>query len=149
MSETVADDPKLAALWDAAKNAKPANETLATSYAAASWRCPIGHAFERSPRAMQMNPACPLCKETPKHANLVKLRPALASLWDAEKNAGLAIGNVDATGNNPLWWRCPNGHGFQRAPVRMLSDDTCPTCALAGSSLAAVAPEVAAEWHPS
>jgi hypothetical protein len=29
----------------------------------------------------------------------------------------------------------------------MLSEDTCPTCALAKSSLAALAPNVAAEWH--
>jgi len=32
---------------------------------------------------------------------------------------------------------------------RMLADDACPTCALAKSSLAALAPDVAAEWHPT
>jgi hypothetical protein len=31
----------------------------------------------------------------------------------------------------------------------MLADDACPTCALAKSSLAALAPAVAAEWHPA
>ena len=31
----------------------------------------------------------------------------------------------------------------------MLADDACPTCALAKSSLAALAPNVAAEWHPT
>jgi len=31
----------------------------------------------------------------------------------------------------------------------MLADDACPTCALAKSSLTALAPAVAAEWHPA
>ncbi|HVV81905.1 MAG TPA: zinc-ribbon domain-containing protein [Kofleriaceae bacterium] len=150
MSTTVADDPSLAALWDAAKNGDPASKVAATSYKAFGWRCSNGHEFSRSPRAMQKDASCPICaKGAPTHTSLAKLRPGLASLWDAERNAGLTLASIDATYANPVWWRCPNGHSFERPPVRMLADDACPTCALAKSSLAAVAPHVAAEWHPT
>lgn len=147
MSETVADDATLAVLWDAAKNAEPADKTAATSYRLAFWRCPNGHAFQKAPRAMQRDASCPNCKTVPQHANLLKLRPVLAALWDTAKNGDIVLANVVATSSNPLWWLCVEGHGYQRSPVDMLANDGCPTCALAKTSLAAVAPAVAAEWH--
>jgi hypothetical protein len=148
MAETIADDPKLAALWDAAQNPEPAAKVAAASYRAAVWRCADGHSFQRSPRAMQKDASCPMCsKGANTHASLARLRPALASVWDNDKNVGIAFATLDATHANPVWWKCTSGHAFQRAPVRMLADDTCPTCALAKSSLAATAPTVAAEWH--
>lgn len=150
MADTVADDPKLALLWDVGQNPQPASKVDARSFRAAVWRCANGHTFQRSPRAMQNDRSCPTCsKGANTHTNLSKLRPGLASQWDAERNVGIAFAMLDATHANPVWWRCPNGHGFQRPPVRMLSEDTCPTCALAKSSLAALAPNVAAEWHPT
>ena len=150
MADTVADDPKLAPLWDTPQNPQPASKVQAHSYRPAAWRCVHGHAFARSPRAMQNDPSCPTCsKGANTHTNLAKLRPGLASQWDAAKNAGIAFATLDATHASPVWWRCPDGHSFQRPPVRMLADDACPTCALAKTSLAALAPNVAAEWHPT
>ncbi len=99
---------------------------------------------------MQKDSTCPACsKGANTHTGLAKLRPALASLWDADKNVGLTLATVDASHASPAWWQCPNGHSFQRPPVRMLADDSCPTCALANTSLSAIAPNVAAEWHAS
>jgi superfamily II DNA or RNA helicase len=145
---TVADDAKLAPLWDTEQNVEPASRVQAHSYRPAAWRCLNGHSFTRSPRAMQRDVTCPQCTDGANtHTGLAKLKPALVSLWDAEKNPGIAFTTLDATHASPAWWRCPNGHGFQRPPVRMLADDTCPTCALAKTSLAALAPNVAAEWH--
>lgn len=150
MAGSVADDPTLAALWDRAQNPEPPSKVPATTYRAAVWRCAVGHTYVRSPRAMQKDASCPTCsKGANTHTNLAKLRPGLAGLWDADKNEGIALASLDATYATPVWWRCSNGHSFQRPPVRMLADDTCPTCALEKTSLAAVAPHVAAEWHPS
>jgi hypothetical protein len=150
VAETVADDPRLGPLWDAPQNAEPATMVPASSYRPASWRCVIGHSFQRSPRAMQKDATCPRCsKGANTHAILAKLKPGLASQWDPEKNSGVAFATLDATHASPLWWRCPNGHGFQRPPLRMLADDVCPTCALAKVSLLVVVPNVAAEWHPT
>lgn len=99
---------------------------------------------------MQNDLSCPTCsKGANTHTNLGKLRPGLASQWDADKNSGIAFTTLDATHASSVWWRCANGHSFQRPPVRMLADDACPTCALAKSSLAALAPNVASEWHPT
>jgi superfamily II DNA or RNA helicase len=135
-------------LWDTPQNPEPAAKVAAHSYRPAAWRCVNGHAFARSPRAMQKDASCPTCsKGANTHTNLGKLRPGLASQWDAEKNPGIAFATLDATHANPVWWRCTNGHSFQRPPVRMLADDACPTCALEKTSLAALAPNVAAEWH--
>lgn len=150
MADTVADDPKLAALWDTPQNPEPASKVATRSYRAAAWRCPKGHAFARSPRAMLSDASCPTCnKGANTHTNLGKLRPGLASLFDNDKNAGIAFATLDATHASAVWWRCPSGHSFQRPPVRMLAEDACPTCALAKTSLAALAPNVAAEWHPT
>ncbi len=97
---------------------------------------------------MQKDDSCPACsKGANTHTNLGKLRPGLASQWDSEKNVGISFATLDATHVNPVWWRCTNGHSFQRPPVRMLADDACPTCALTRTSLAALAPNVAGEWH--
>ncbi len=150
MAEFVADDPKLAALWDVGQNPQSAGNVDARSFRPAVWRCGNGHTFQRSPRAMQNDQSCPTCsKGANTHTNLGKLRPGLASLWDTDRNAGIAFSTLDATHASPVWWRCPNGHSFQRPPVRMLADDVCPTCALEKTSLAALAPNVADEWHTS
>lgn len=150
MPESVADDPKLAPLWDVGQNPQPASKVEARSFRPAVWRCANGHTFQRSPRSMQSDPSCPTCsKGVNTHTNLGKLRPRLASLWDADRNTGIAFATLDATHASPVWWRCPSGHSFQRPPVRMLADEVCPTCALATSSLTALAPNVAAEWHPT
>jgi len=141
MADTVADDPKLASLWDTPQNPEAAAKVAASSYRSAAWRCPKGHSFARSPRAMQRDASCPTCsKGANTHTNLAKLRPGLALLWDADKSAGMSLAALDATHASPVWWRCLNGHSFQRPPVRMLADDSCPTCALERSSLAALAP---------
>jgi hypothetical protein len=150
VSDSVADDPKLALLWDTPQNPQAAAKVDSHSYRPAAWRCVNGHSFARSPRAMQKDPSCPTCsKGANTHTNLAKLRPGLASQWDAEKNAGIVFATIDATHASPVWWCCPYGHSFQRPPVRMLADDACPTCALEKTSLAALAPNVAAEWHPT
>ena len=150
MADSVAEDPKLALLWDTPQNPEPAAKVAAHSYRPAAWRCVNGHSFGRLPRAMQKDASCPTCsKGANTHTNLARLRPGIAAQWDAERNPGIAFATLDATHASPVWWRCPNGHGFQRPPVRMLADDACPTCALEQSSLAALAPNVAAEWHPT
>ncbi len=150
VADTVADDPKLSVLWDASQNTEPATAVKGASYRPAHWKCSKGHAFSRAPRAMQRDPSCPACgRGGSTHTRLVSMRPALALLWDAGKNVGLALADLDATHVSPTWWRCPKGHGFQRPPLRMLADESCPTCSLATTSLAVVAPHVAAEWHRS
>jgi Probable Zinc-ribbon domain len=147
MAQTVAEHPALSPLWDATKNPDAASAVLTTSYKAAWWSCPRGHALQRAPRALLRDPACPQCKVAGSSASLADNRPALAALWHPEKNGDLTPSTVDATSTAPCWWRCPTGHDFQRAPLLMLRDGECPTCALAKTSLAVTHPTIAAEWH--
>ena len=79
MAETVADNAALAALWDAEKNGKTASEELARSYRTAWWTCASGHSFQRKPRMMADNPACPSCALG--GASLADTHPGLAKHW--------------------------------------------------------------------
>ncbi|WP_437713235.1 zinc-ribbon domain-containing protein [Sorangium sp. So ce448] len=147
MSQTVAEHLALGPLWDATKNPDAASTVSAMSYKAAWWSCPRGHAFQRAPRALLRDPACPQCKVAGSSASLADKRPALAALWHPEKNGDLTPSTVDATSTAPCWWRCPAGHDFQRAPLLMIRDAECPTCALAKTSLVVTHPTIAAEWN--
>ena len=64
-------------------------------------------------------------------APLLRALPALAALWDAKKN-DQSPSDTLAMGYRTAWWRCDKGHSFQRKPRMMVSDPSCPTCALRG-----------------
>ena len=73
---------------------------------------------------------------------------ALAALWDAERN-GEAAEAVLAKSFRTYWWKCEQGHGFQRKPKLFAKDPACPQCAMGGSSLADTHPHLAKRWHPA
>jgi superfamily II DNA or RNA helicase len=146
MAQTVAAHPALGPLWDAAKNAEAATAVLTTSYKAAWWSCVRGHSFQRSPRALLRESSCPQCKVAGSSASLADKRPGLAALWHPDRNGDLTPATVDATSTAACWWRCTQGHDFQRAPLLMLANADCSTCALAQTSLAVTHATVAAEW---
>ncbi len=52
--------------------------------------------------------------------------PQLSKLWDDKKNGAATA--VLVRSFRPVWWRCENGHSFQRSPRSMLSDSSCPSC---------------------
>jgi len=147
LAESIADSAQLSALWDEQKNGAPAAAVLQRSFRAAWWRCPHGHAFQRSPRAMLSDSACPDCRRGPSTNSIAKVRPNLVHLWSAERNGERSPSTVDAAHTGNVWWRCSKGHDFQRAPLLMVRDSSCPTCAVAEKSLAATNAAVAAEWH--
>lgn len=147
MAESIADSALLSKLWDVEKNGVAAS-VLVRSFRPAWWRCENGHSFQRSPRSMLNDSSCPNCRRGPSANSIAKARPSLVPLWNVEKNGDLSPTTVDAAHASNAWWRCPKGHDFQRPPLLMLRDSSCPECALASSSLAAVNPAAAAEWHP-
>ncbi|MCC6521773.1 MAG: methyltransferase-like protein [Polyangiaceae bacterium] len=147
MAQSVAEHPALGPLWDNARNQDSPAAVATTSYKGAWWACPRGHSFQRSPRALLRDAACPLCKVTGANGSLMDKRPTLAGLWHPDKNGELTPSTVEATSTAPCWWRCPAGHDYQRAPLLMLRDADCPNCRLAKTSLAATYPLVAQEWN--
>lgn len=147
MTDSIDAHPSLLKLWDKAKNGPPA-AVQARSFRLAWWKCEKGHAFERAPRAMMSDPECPVCKVGPRSSFFADAFPKLAAMWHPERNSGLRPSEVDAASTGAVWWRCDEGHDFQRAPLFMARDASCPMCAMAEKSLAKVSPNVAAEWHP-
>ncbi|MBZ0121644.1 MAG: zinc-ribbon domain-containing protein [Sandaracinaceae bacterium] len=81
-------------------------------------------------------------------AETVADNAALRALWDADQNDEPAS-DVLARSYRTAWWKCPNGHSFQRKPRMMASDPSCPSCALGASSLADTHPGLAKRWHPA
>lgn len=146
--DSIASHPSLSKLWDAKKNTDAPASVQARSFRSAWWRCENGHSFERSPRSMLADSACPECRRGATATSIAKARPSLVPLWNTEKNGELTPSGVDATYTGNAWWRCPKGHDFQRSPLLMMKDAACPICAAASTSLAAKFPEIAREWHP-
>lgn len=78
----------------------------------------------------------------------------LAAEFDAERNAPLTPDAVSYGSSKPVWWRCEKGHRFEASPSSRCVGSRCPYCAgmrpVAGENdLAALHPEIAAEWHPT
>jgi superfamily II DNA or RNA helicase len=148
VAESIAVHPLLSKLWDDTKNGAAAS-VLVRSFRAAWWRCENGHSFQRSPRSMLSDSACPDCRRGPSASSIAKARPSLIPLWNAEKNGDASPTTVDAAQVANAWWRCPKGHDFQRSPLLMVRDSVCPVCTATEKSLATTNTAVAAEWHPT
>ena len=146
MAESVADNPTLAKLWDTDKNDSQAGDVPSHNYRAAWWRCGQGHSFQRAPRMMLRDASCPTCGVAT--TSFAAEYAGLAKLWHPDKNGQVTPSDIDARHAGSCWWRCEKGHSFQRAPLQMVHEAGCPHCALAGESLAAKHPPLAAEWHP-
>ena len=147
MAESIALHALLSKLWDEKKNGA-AVSVLVRSFRPAWWRCENGHSFQRSPRSMLSDPTCADCRRGPTTNSIAKARPSVIPLWNTEKNGALSPTTIDATHTGNTWWRCPKGHDYQRSPLLMIRDSSCPVCAVAAKSLAVVSPAAAAEWHP-
>lgn len=98
---------------------------------------------------MLSDSACPTCNRGPSTNSIAKVRPSILPLWNAERNGERSPSTVDAAHAGNAWWRCPEGHDFQRAPILMVRDSSCPICAVAEKSLAVTNPVIAVEWHPT
>ena len=91
----------------------------------------------------------------PNGPDIGSLSPKLKKQWDTVKNAHLEGKVVLPNSSCIVWWKCdgcPDGHPHEwEAPVsRRTVTDGCPFCkgrrVCAHSSLATVAPDVAASW---
>jgi superfamily II DNA or RNA helicase len=80
-------------------------------------------------------------------ADSIDVHPLLSKLWDSAKNG--AAGPVPARSFRAAWWRCENGHSYQRSPRSMLSDSSCPECKRGGgaTSFAKARPALVSLWN--
>ena len=80
--------------------------------------------------------------------------PDIASEWHPTKNGELTPEDVVAGSHKRVWWKCPHGpdHEWQgQVTHRTHSGSGCQYCAgkkaSVTNSLAALFPDIAAEWH--
>lgn len=86
--------------------------------------------------------------------SLPHTHPKICEEWDFEKNHPLVPENFTGGQLQNVFWLCPNGHSYL-APIssRAGLNSGCNVCAgkvvTDENSLAAIFPEVAAQWHPT
>ncbi|MGL6234932.1 MAG: zinc-ribbon domain-containing protein [Segniliparus sp.] len=86
--------------------------------------------------------------------------PSLAEEWDSVKNGDITPGDVTPGNAYKAWWRCKQcSHSWKAAVYSRSNGCGCPVCGkessalarnapMANRSLAAIFPQVAADWHP-
>jgi hypothetical protein len=83
--------------------------------------------------------------------SLLVKSPDIALLWHPTHNTPLQPADVTFKSGKKVWWQCKRGHEFQAAIAHLTQGEGCPYCSgrkVSKDSLAAKAPEIAAEWHP-
>jgi hypothetical protein len=88
--------------------------------------------------------------------SLSVLAPEVAAQWHPTKNGDLTPVNIASQTSKRYWWQCEASldHGWEATPTSRVGNGSgCPFCSgqkvLVTNSLASLAPEVAAEWHPT
>jgi hypothetical protein len=152
-------EPQFAKEWHPTKNGKLRPEDVtAGSHKEVWWQCPAraDHVW----RTTLVNRfGCPYCygtKPTPDRT-LASSFPALVAEWHPTKNSGPHTpGTIHETSRRLVWWRCSSDpdHEWRAAVFRRTErDQGCPFCtgkvASSTNSLAALHPEIAAQWHPT
>jgi hypothetical protein len=156
--------PDLAAQWHPTKNGSltPADVTSGSARLA-WWVCPKDEDHEWQVAVVQRAQyGCPVCvgRKPPKTRRLIDLYPALAAEWHPKKNGSRTAGDVSDRTTVKVWWRCPKNrlHEWREdVRTRVEGKGRCPFCAgrrivpdrRRTNSVAAEAPEVALQWHPT
>ena len=99
--------------------------------------------------------ACPFCAghRASSTSSLARVRPDIAKMWHPTRNRSLTPYDVLPSSRGAVWWLCPEAadHAW-RGPIANRIRHGCPFCKgrrlCRSNSLAVVAPEVAAQWHP-
>ena len=120
------------------------------------WRCPEGHVWQAMVKSrVRSGTGCPVCAPRGRTGVLLAERsPDLVREWVDALNGGPPDA-VTAGSDRKAWWRCrSNPAHLWRASVRnrVRQGSGCPFCAhqrvAPETSLAAVRPDLVAEWHP-
>ncbi len=153
-------NPDLAAQWHATKNGDlTPDRVVVSSNRKVWWRCPKGpdHEWPATVFNRTGGTGCPFCSSQAVSVtnSLAALRPDLAAQWHPTKNGDLTPDKVVVSSNRKIWWRCPEGldHEWLATVFNRARGRGCPFCSgqavSATNSLAALNPNLAAQWHPT
>jgi len=123
--------PNLLDEWDYSRNEKSPFEVSKGSYYNAWWigkEC--GHNYQMQVLVKVNRGNCPYCSNRrilSGFNDLATKRPELLSFFDYKKN--IAKPNEVATNTTKiLWWKCAEGHSFQKSGKEMVKSKVCPIC---------------------
>ena len=94
-------------------------------------------------------------KHVQPNRSLAELHPKLAVEWHPTRNGLLTPREFTPGSNKRVWWRCPSRpeHEWQATIASRVAGNGCPMCAgrvpTALTSLRALHPALAVEWHPT
>lgn len=154
----LATHPELCKEWDVSLNGgkRPEDYTRGSSVSII-WKCQQGHEWKTpiSSRALPPMSGCPFCKgkrATPETCLLVT-HPELCEQWDHARNGARRPEDYTRGSGAMIQWKCSKGHEW-RALISSRAGRNgrgCPFCGgkrpTPETSLRAVAPSLAAEWH--
>jgi cytochrome c1 len=149
--------PRLAREWHPTKNGdlRP-RDVIAGGTRRVWWRCASGHEWQAILSSRTGGCGCPFCAghlATPER-NLALASPELVPEWHPTRNGDLRPESVTPGSSTRVWWRCARRHEWLATPKSRGSKGTgCPFCAgnlvTPETSLAALDPAMAREWHPT
>ena len=122
------------------------------------WRCEKGHEWQAAVSTRWSGHGCPVCASRllrPGTNDLAAANPAMAAEWHPDKNGDLTPDCVFPQSAKRVWWRYEKGHEWQATVKSRVKDGSgCPVCAgkkvqPGVNDLETVAPEIAAQWHPT
>ena len=161
MKRSIANFPELVGQFhtDLNGNTQP-NEISHGSKKKIWWQCPSNpkHVYDMSPndRTGKSKAGCPYCsgRRTLPEDSLEATHNSILREWDHIKNIKISPSEVRYGSGKKVWWTCSKNHSYQaRISDRTLKGSGCPYCsgkiATTETSLSALYPEVAINWHPT
>ncbi len=151
--------PDLALEWHPTLNGniRP-DKILAGTAKKAWWRCSLVelHEWQASVVNRIRGRGCPYCagRRVDESNSLATTDPELAKEWHPKKNGSFRPDNLTRSANRRIWWRCSKNarHEWDAVLASRAAGASCPFCAgrkaCDDNNLAALFPEIAAEWHP-
>ena len=163
MAGFLAEFPDIASEWHVDRNGEPCPDDLRAGSNRKVWWCcreNPRHEWQAVVRKRTQGARCPICAGRvigPAGENSLAVEaPALAREWHPKKNGKLRPRHVLAGSHKKVWWKCRKGpdHEWETSlSQRSWRGRGCPFCAgqrvSVTNSLAAVRPELAAQWHPT
>jgi hypothetical protein len=152
--------PQVASEWHPTKNGDiTPNAVKAGSSDKVWWLGSCGHEWYAQIRQrVQKNSGCAICSNqltVPGINDLATTHPALALLWDNEKNDKPAT-EVNAGSKKKAYWKCTNNHEFVRpiAEQSLKLNGYCFECSPKNivpgiNDFQTLHPDIAKEWHPT
>lgn len=148
--------------WHPTKNGELApRDVTAGSGRVVWWRCAGGsdHVWQAPViKRARYGHGCPFCSghRVLPETSLATNHPEIAAQWHPTRNGGLRPEEITPGSGRKVWWKCdaaPDHEWAAYVSERVKYQNPCPFCAgrmaCKTTSLAALRPALAAEWHPT